>query len=82
MKLKITYRKLGKEQAHGLAHIDKNLIEIDSRLRGKKQMRILIHEIFHIQNPDWSESKVDKHSTDLANLLWREHYRKTDNKIR
>ena len=42
MKIKIIYRKLGKEQAYGISSSD-GVIEIDERLKGKKMMEILIH---------------------------------------
>jgi hypothetical protein len=33
--MKVVRRKLGKEKADGLAHIDDNTIEIDERLKGR-----------------------------------------------
>ena len=39
LKIKIIYRKLGREQAHGLASSD-GVIEIDERLKGKKHLEI------------------------------------------
>lgn len=74
----IIYRKLGKEKALGLAHGHDNIIEIDNRLRGKKKLEIIMHEVMHIHNPEWSESKVIKHSRALCNILWQQGYRCID----
>ena len=74
--MKVKYRKLGREKAIGQAHQSRKLIEIDSRLKGKKLLTTIIHEIMHLQNDDWSESKVEKHSTEMGNILWKENYRK------
>lgn len=79
-RIKVRYRKLGKEQALGLAYQNKNLIEIDSRLKGKRLLTTLVHEILHIQNPDWSENKVEVQSKGMADVLWKQHFRKVDNK--
>lgn len=75
--MKIKYRKLGREQALGQAHSN-GLIEIDERLRGKRLLATIIHEILHVQNPEWTESKVEKHSSELGAMLWKQHYRKMD----
>ncbi len=47
MKIRIKYRKLGKENAYGVAHSD-GLIEIDERLKGKKHLEIIVHETLHL----------------------------------
>jgi predicted SprT family Zn-dependent metalloprotease len=78
-KIKVTYRKLGKEQVIGLAYLDHNEIELDPRLKGKRHFEILIHEIMHIQNPAWEEAEVIRKSRQMCNLLWREQYRRCDN---
>lgn len=76
--MKITYLKLGRQQAYGQAHLGENAIEIDSRLKGKLHLEILIHEILHIQNPSWEEEEVVKKSKQLCNLLWKEKYRRVE----
>jgi len=75
---KVVYKKLGREKAWGIAHIGKNKIEVDTRLNGKKHIEILLHEKIHLQNPDWSETKVLKHSKELANFLWQNQIRWID----
>jgi len=82
IRVKIVYRKLGKEKAWGQAHIVDQTIEIDPRLKGKKKMEIILHEALHILNPEFSETKVIEQSKKLTALLWKEHYRQVDNDIK
>ena len=44
MRIRIKYRKLGKEKVWGLAHSD-GVIEIEERLKGKKHLEIIVHEV-------------------------------------
>jgi hypothetical protein len=62
----------------GWADIDRNTIELDTRLKGKHHLEILIHEIMHIQNPDWNEDKVIEHSKKMCEVLWKENYRRIE----
>ena len=78
--MEIQHKKLGREAAWGLAFEDYNLIQLDPRLVGKKRLEILIHEIFHIQNPEWSENMVKKKSKEMTKILWLQKYRKIDDK--
>ena len=80
MKIKIIYRKLGKEQAYGISSSD-GVIEIDERLKGKKMMEILIHEILHLLNPNDDEKTIIRKSVTLTKVLWSEGYRKIDDTI-
>ena len=80
MRIKIIYRKLGKEQAYGISSSD-GVIEIDERLKGKKMMEILIHEILHLLNPKDDEKTIIRKSVTLTKVLWNEGYRKIDNTI-
>ena len=80
MKIKIIYRKLGKEQAYGISSSD-GVIEIDERLRGKKAMEILIHELMHLTNPKDDEKTIIRKSVTLTKVLWNEGYRKIDDTI-
>jgi len=50
---RVIYKKMGKHW--GLFHPTRNLIEIDSRLRGKKEMEISIHELLHWALPFLNE---------------------------
>jgi hypothetical protein len=80
VKIKIIYRKLGKEQAYGISSSD-GIIEIDERLKGKKMMEILIHEILHLLNPKDDEKTIIRKSVTLTKVLWSEGYRKIDDTI-
>ena len=76
--IKVIHRKLGREQAHGLAWKDERIIEVDPRLKGLEYLETLIHEITHIQNPKWPEIKVQGHSKQMADIIWNEGFRKTE----
>jgi hypothetical protein len=78
VKIKVIYKKLGREQAHGIAESD-GIIYIDPRLRGRKEMEILIHEAYHLLQPEAEEDEVIEKSVTLTKLLWRLGYRKVDN---
>ena len=78
MRIKVVNRKLGKEQAWGLADSGLNSIELDSRLKGKRHLLYLIHEMLHIIHPDWSETKVVKVSRIMSKLIWDQKYRRSD----
>ncbi len=76
-RIKIIYRKLGKEQAYGIASSD-GVIEIDSRIKSKKHLEVLIHEILHLLNPQDTEDMIIKKSVTLTKILWKEGYRRID----
>lgn len=76
--IKIIHRKLGREKALGQAWQDHRIIEIDERIKGKRYLRVILHEIAHCQNPSWSETKVEAQSTELCNLLWEVGFRWAD----
>jgi hypothetical protein len=78
VRIKVIYKKLGREQAHGIAESD-GIIYIDPRLRGRKELEILIHETYHLLEPEASEEQVIEKSVTLTKLLWRLGYRKVDN---
>ena len=78
MKIKITYKKLGKEKAHGIACSDGEVF-IDSRLRGKKHAEILLHECLHLLLPEADEEEIVRISVALTKILWKEGYRRVDN---
>jgi len=64
-KIKVIYKKLGKEKVYGFANLGDNEIEIDARLKGKKHLEIMLHECLHILYPEAEEEE--------------EHYRRVDN---
>ena len=75
-KVKVVWRKLGKEKAWGQATIGEDLIEIDPRLGAKRQLEVLCHEQVHLIFPSASEPEVDKAGKALAKMLWAQDYRR------
>ena len=78
-RIKVKYKKLGKQKALGQAHCGYNTIEIDERLYGKKLIEIIVHESLHILFPDIEEEEVVSKSIVLTNTLWHEGIRMIDN---
>lgn len=79
-KIKVVERKLGKEKVWGFAYFDDNLIEIDERLRGKRQLRTYIHELCHLSfGEKMPEYKILEAEKIIGNTLWELGYRKIDN---
>lgn len=50
-------------------------IIIDSRLRGRKRLEVLVHELLHAMNPTISEEHVTQQGKDIARVLWTLGYR-------
>ena len=75
---KVVHRKLGRENAYGLAWQDDNKMEIDERLIGYKYLLILLHEHYHLKHTDWSERVVDMESKKTARFLWEMGFRWCD----
>lgn len=82
---KVIEKKLGRNQAVGLAFNDKNdpkekkqfgEIHIDPRQTSLDYFDTLIHEKLHMMHPSWSEKKVATEATQLAKFLWRNKFRK------
>jgi hypothetical protein len=78
-RIKVVYNKLGRANAWGLADTDGHMVQLDERLRGKKHLEILVHEVVHILLPDASEEEVERISINLTTVLWKEGYRRIDN---
>lgn len=76
--IKILYSHLGNYKADGLAWPEDRTIAIDKRLRGQRELEVIIHEVIHIQNPKWSEIMVEGKAKELADILWQMNYRKVD----
>jgi hypothetical protein len=75
---KVIHRKLGREQADGLAYDELNEVHIDERLRKKEYLLVVIHELLHVYFPDWTERQVVKYSKMMCNDLWKLKFRKVD----
>lgn len=76
-RIKFKRAKLGREGVWGYA--DEYPLTIDSRLKGKKELEIYIHESLHYLFPKMTELEVIKKAILLTNTLWHEGYRKIDN---
>jgi len=76
-RLKFKRVKLGRQGLHGLA--DEYPLLIDSRLTGKKELEIILHEAWHYLFPEMTEEQVVRMSVVMTNTLWAENYRKVDN---
>jgi hypothetical protein len=73
---RVVRRKLGRYL--GWYHPDTNLIEVDERLKGKKELIIYLHEYFHKLFPDIIEDEIIIRSEAVADFLWKHGYRKVD----
>jgi len=77
VKIKIIYKKLGREKAYGMAHSDGE-IWIDPRAKGKKNLELILHECLHLLNKTDDEETIIRKSVTLTKVLWKEGYRKVD----
>jgi hypothetical protein len=75
---KVEHKKLGRHQVHGFAYFGKNKIEVDERLKGYPYLLTMLHEHYHLQHPEWSETKVRTQSSKTARFLWQNNFRWVD----
>ena len=75
-KIKVVERPLGREKALGLAWVGEDKIEIDGRVKSKQYLNTLIHEMLHIYNPNWSETRVDQTANEMCSVIWAKNYRR------
>lgn len=54
---------------------DQFWIWLDDRLRGRKKLDTLIHELLHAEHPTMSEEDVSRTATHIMSVLWGEGYR-------
>lgn len=69
--------KLGRQKIHGLA--DSYPLLIDTRLTGKKEMEIYLHEMLHYIYKKQPEENIERAAILITNTLWMEGFRKVDN---
>ena len=78
----VIYKKLRHRKALGLVEDGDDIIYIDPRLKGRKQMEILIHEAMHIIWPNIvkndEEEEVIMISVELTKMLWAQGFRRVD----
>ena len=77
MEIKVIYKKLGKQKVWGLAD-STGIIYLDSRLKAKKHLEILIHETLHLLYPDAEEDEIVNKSISLCNIIWKQRYRRIE----
>ena len=77
-KIKVIFKKLGRNKVYGMANLGYDEIEVDSRLKGKKLLEIIIHESMHLLMPEAEEDEIVKKSIILTNTLWQQGYRRID----
>jgi len=75
---KVVHRKLGREQAHGLAFKEEKEIHLDERLRKREYLETTIHELLHIYFPDLPERKVNAIAKKMSKDLWKLKFRRVD----
>jgi hypothetical protein len=71
----VTERKLGRHKALGLYWPTIKAIEIDSRLKNRARLEVLIHEFLHHRFPHWTEEFVDQEAIHMSKFLWKQGYR-------
>lgn len=76
-KIKVRFRKLGRERAMGQAWAD-GVVEIDPRQGQKAILNTLIHELLHICEPEWTESHVNRVANTLAGYIWLARFRRIE----
>jgi len=75
-RIKVTYKKLAKVNGWSYGN---GTIEVDSRLKGKKLLEILIHESLHEVFPNCLEDEIERKAAIITRTLWHEGFRKIDN---
>lgn len=50
-------------------------ILIDERLKGRKRLEIIIHELLHVSFPTACEEHVTESGQDISKVLWKLGYR-------
>lgn len=60
----------------GLACKVDNTIEIDPNITERERLRVTVHEALHLADWDLPEKKVDRISRKIADVLWKQGYRR------
>jgi len=59
-------------------HIRNKEIRVDRRLKNQDELEVFVHEAMHAIDWKLDEEHVGKASADLARMLWKLGYRKTE----
>jgi hypothetical protein len=75
---RVVFRKLGREQAWGIATFDPSnpLVEIDTRLSPARELETCVHESLHHALPEMGEKEIDRVGKAVARVLWKINYRR------
>ncbi len=60
----------------GLACKKDNTIELDPNITERERLRVTVHEALHLGDWKASERKVDRISRQIAEVLWKQGYRR------
>ncbi len=60
----------------GLACKKDNTIELDPNVTERERLRVTVHEALHLGDWKASERKVDRISRQIAEVLWKQGYRR------
>ena len=74
--IKVVERKLARERAWGLCWQGEGKIEVDPRQRPRRYLKTLCHELLHHAFPSTSETRVDRAAGVMADVLWRQGFRR------
>ena len=66
----------GEAWCKGMKGSEKPYLRIDDRLTGLCELDTLLHEMTHLQQPGWSEKRVERTATEQARLLHRLGWRR------
>jgi hypothetical protein len=70
----VVERKLGRHKADGLWW-PSGVIELDPRIKGRRRLEVLIHEMMHERHPHWTEEHVTSEAEVMARFLWKQGVR-------
>lgn len=62
--------------ALGRAFPKKRTIYVDPRQPPKCHLDTAVHEVIHVEFPNWKEKRVANTATSIAKVLWRMGYRR------
>jgi hypothetical protein len=76
--IKIVEKDLMKDEVWGYAYVNKNLIELEQLMKGRRRFSVLIHELVHKALPELTEKETTRVEKILFRNLWAQNYRKVD----
>lgn len=75
-RVRIVEKKLGRQKAWGLCYRGENLIELDTRMKARHYLTVLIHELLHHIFPELSETAVTRSAPKIAQGVWSRGFRR------